>query len=429
MQPGARLIIPVYRAGAAAAAAAPAKAAEVKPVARPEPKAAEADPKAQKADALAKEQEAKRLKKAEADKAAQDARLAAATKAADAKKLAEAKQAEAKKAAEAKAAEAKLAAEKAKLAKVEAAKSKADATAKAEAQKAAKEAKLAQAEAAKAAQAEKQAKAEEAAAAKAEKQSKVAMAEKPAEAPRPAEKAAAPAPAAPAAEDTTKVSVEADKFRWPARGRIIQGFSSGGNDGINIAVPEGTQVKAAEDGQVAYAGSELKGYGNLVLIRHPNGFVTAYAHNGELDVKRGDRSSAARRSPSPARPAMSARRSFTSSCARARRRSIRRIISPDCKARGILRRSRDTYVRGKQGDGSQERPAARFHFILGSGQASEIYLKTFRCVPTVGVVSVRGLRVAHPRLSAPMLKGPKRSSERNLPWNAALPPEAGTPMR
>jgi murein DD-endopeptidase MepM/ murein hydrolase activator NlpD len=288
VQPGARLIIPVYRAGAAAAAAAPAKAAEVKPVARPEPKAAEADPKAQKADALAKEQEAKRLKKAEADKAAQDARLAAATKAADAKKLAEAKQAEAKKAAEAKAAEAKLAAEKAKLAKVEAAKSKADATAKAEAQKAAKEAKLAQAEAAKAAQAEKQAKAEEAAAAKAEKQSKVAMAEKPAEAPRPAEKAAAPAPAAPAAEDTTKVSVEADKFRWPARGRIIQGFSSGGNDGINIAVPEGTPVKAAEDGQVAYAGSELKGYGNLVLIRHSNGFVTAYAHNGELDVKRGD---------------------------------------------------------------------------------------------------------------------------------------------
>ncbi len=78
------------------------------------------------------------------------------------------------------------------------------------------------------------------------------------------------------------------EFRWPARGRIIQGFSSGGNDGINIAVPEGTQVKAAEGGVVAYAGSELKGYGNLVLIRHPNGFVSAYAHNGQLDVKRGD---------------------------------------------------------------------------------------------------------------------------------------------
>ena len=80
----------------------------------------------------------------------------------------------------------------------------------------------------------------------------------------------------------------APEFRWPARGRIIQGFKSGGNDGINISVPEGTSVRAAENGTVAYAGSELKGYGNLVLIRHPNGFVTAYAKNGELNVKRGD---------------------------------------------------------------------------------------------------------------------------------------------
>ncbi len=78
-------------------------------------------------------------------------------------------------------------------------------------------------------------------------------------------------------------------FRWPARGRVIAGFSGrGGNEGINIAVPEGTPVKAAESGTVAYAGSELKGYGNLVLIRHPNGYVSAYAHNGELKVKRGD---------------------------------------------------------------------------------------------------------------------------------------------
>lgn len=85
--------------------------------------------------------------------------------------------------------------------------------------------------------------------------------------------------------DAAGVSPE---FRWPARGRIIQGFKSGGNDGINIAVPEGTSVKAAESGVVAYAGSELKGYGNLVLIRHPNGFVSAYANNGELKVKRGE---------------------------------------------------------------------------------------------------------------------------------------------
>jgi murein DD-endopeptidase MepM/ murein hydrolase activator NlpD len=79
------------------------------------------------------------------------------------------------------------------------------------------------------------------------------------------------------------------QFRWPARGRVIAGFGKqGGNDGINISLPEGTPVKAAEGGVVAYAGSELKGYGNLVLIRHENGWVSAYAHNSEIKVKRGD---------------------------------------------------------------------------------------------------------------------------------------------
>ncbi|HEY7663209.1 MAG TPA: peptidoglycan DD-metalloendopeptidase family protein [Xanthobacteraceae bacterium] len=82
------------------------------------------------------------------------------------------------------------------------------------------------------------------------------------------------------------------KFRWPANGRIIAGYgpTTNGqqNDGINIALPENTPVKAAEDGVVAYAGNELKGYGNLVLVRHPNGYVTAYAHAKELLVKRGD---------------------------------------------------------------------------------------------------------------------------------------------
>jgi len=81
-------------------------------------------------------------------------------------------------------------------------------------------------------------------------------------------------------------------FRWPVRGRVIAGFgaSTNGaqNDGINLAVPAGTPVKAADDGVVAYAGNELKGYGNLVLVRHPNGFVSAYAHASELLVKRGD---------------------------------------------------------------------------------------------------------------------------------------------
>ncbi len=93
--------------------------------------------------------------------------------------------------------------------------------------------------------------------------------------------AVAPAAAAAPAEDKPE-------FRWPASGRVIQNFKAGSNDGINISVPEGTSVKAAETGVVAYAGNELKGYGNLVLIRHPNGFVSAYANNGEINVKRGD---------------------------------------------------------------------------------------------------------------------------------------------
>ena len=81
-------------------------------------------------------------------------------------------------------------------------------------------------------------------------------------------------------------------FRWPVHGRVITAFgqnvNGAQNDGINLAVPEGTPVKAAEDGVVAYAGNELKGYGNLVLVRHSNGYVSAYANASELLVKRGD---------------------------------------------------------------------------------------------------------------------------------------------
>jgi murein DD-endopeptidase MepM/ murein hydrolase activator NlpD len=93
---------------------------------------------------------------------------------------------------------------------------------------------------------------------------------------------------APAPEPEATASVSGD-FRWPARGRVIAGFgANGGNEGINIAVPEGTPVKAAEAGTVTYAGSEVKGYGNLILVKHENGYVSAYAHNGSLNVKRGE---------------------------------------------------------------------------------------------------------------------------------------------
>jgi murein DD-endopeptidase MepM/ murein hydrolase activator NlpD len=100
------------------------------------------------------------------------------------------------------------------------------------------------------------------------------------------------APIAPEAEDSAKGGEAAGTFRWPVRGRVIATFGPKPNglqnDGINLAVPEGTPVKAADDGVVAYAGNELKGYGNLVLVRHSNGFVTAYAHASEILVKRGE---------------------------------------------------------------------------------------------------------------------------------------------
>jgi murein DD-endopeptidase MepM/ murein hydrolase activator NlpD len=82
------------------------------------------------------------------------------------------------------------------------------------------------------------------------------------------------------------------RFSWPLRGKLLAGFGSAGkglhNDGINIAAPMGSQVRAADNGVVAYAGNELKGFGNLLLIKHADGFTTAYAHNDKLLVARGD---------------------------------------------------------------------------------------------------------------------------------------------
>jgi murein DD-endopeptidase MepM/ murein hydrolase activator NlpD len=82
------------------------------------------------------------------------------------------------------------------------------------------------------------------------------------------------------------------RLPWPVRGNVISGYGSGGggkNDGINIAAPLGAPVRAIEGGEVAYAGNELKGYGNLVLIKHADGFISAYAHCQELLVKKGDK--------------------------------------------------------------------------------------------------------------------------------------------
>ena len=96
-----------------------------------------------------------------------------------------------------------------------------------------------------------------------------------------------------AALPPARVSSANGRFLWPVRGRLVSdyGTDAGGtrNDGINIAAPAGTTVLAADAGVVAYAGNELRGYGNLVLIKHANGWMTAYAHNSVLLVKRGQK--------------------------------------------------------------------------------------------------------------------------------------------
>ena len=79
---------------------------------------------------------------------------------------------------------------------------------------------------------------------------------------------------------------------WPINGDVIAEFGpqekGRHNDGINIAAPRGTPVRAVESGVVAYAGNELRGFGNLLLVKHDNGWVSAYAHNGALLVQPGD---------------------------------------------------------------------------------------------------------------------------------------------
>jgi murein DD-endopeptidase MepM/ murein hydrolase activator NlpD len=82
-------------------------------------------------------------------------------------------------------------------------------------------------------------------------------------------------------------------FLWPVRGHILAtyGTKSDGahNDGINIAAPRGTAVQAVDAGVVAYTGNELRGYGNLVLVKHANGWISAYAHCDAILVKRGEK--------------------------------------------------------------------------------------------------------------------------------------------
>ncbi|MEX2647559.1 MAG: peptidoglycan DD-metalloendopeptidase family protein, partial [Alphaproteobacteria bacterium] len=123
----------------------------------------------------------------------------------------------------------------------------------------------------------------------------------PAPAPASGEPASPPAPAVEATPAPVLVAAAVPQpaprsealFAWPVKGEILSTFGPkpGGlnNDGINIAAPSGTPVLAAENGVVVYAGNEIPGFGNLLLIRHADGWATAYAHNARLLVGRDDR--------------------------------------------------------------------------------------------------------------------------------------------
>ena len=102
-----------------------------------------------------------------------------------------------------------------------------------------------------------------------------------------------PEPSPHAAAPLAKPPQSAGGFIWPIEGRLLSEFGAKGgglyNDGINIAGRTGASVRAAESGVVAYAGNEVRGFGNMLLIKHDGGWVTAYAHNDALLVERGDR--------------------------------------------------------------------------------------------------------------------------------------------
>ncbi|MDB5408116.1 MAG: hypothetical protein JWL84_3028 [Rhodospirillales bacterium] len=97
----------------------------------------------------------------------------------------------------------------------------------------------------------------------------------------------------PALAEPTPPPTAGRGFRWPVQGPILASYGPGPNgtqnDGINIAAARGTPIVAVEEGVVKYAGNELRGFGNLVLVKHPDGWISAYAHCDSLLVKRDER--------------------------------------------------------------------------------------------------------------------------------------------
>jgi murein DD-endopeptidase MepM/ murein hydrolase activator NlpD len=102
--------------------------------------------------------------------------------------------------------------------------------------------------------------------------------------------AALPLPGEPVAQPVMGGS---GRFPWPVQGRVLAGYGAAANgarnDGINIAAARGTPVRSIDTGTVAYVGNEVKGYGNLVLVKHENGWISAYAHLDNPMVKVGDK--------------------------------------------------------------------------------------------------------------------------------------------
>lgn len=99
-----------------------------------------------------------------------------------------------------------------------------------------------------------------------------------------------PTPLSPPAKEVT-VAATPPRFEWPVNGKVVSSYGTSGgqkNDGIDIAAAKGTPVKAADGGTVVYAGNEVKGMGNLLLVSHNGGYITAYGNNEALLVKKGD---------------------------------------------------------------------------------------------------------------------------------------------
>ena len=92
-------------------------------------------------------------------------------------------------------------------------------------------------------------------------------------------------PASAPATSSSPVVADEPSFAWPANGQVIAGFDEAKNKGLDIAGKAGEPVLAAADGQVVYAGAGLRGYGNLIIVKHNNTYLTAYAHNQKLLVK------------------------------------------------------------------------------------------------------------------------------------------------